>query len=57
MSTTDKAKNKAQEVKGRIKEAAGKATDDRSLETKGKADQAAGNLKQAGEKVKDAVKP
>ena len=56
MSTTDKAKNKAQEVKGHVKEAAGKATNDKTLETKGKADQAAGNLKQAGEKVKDAVK-
>jgi uncharacterized protein YjbJ (UPF0337 family) len=56
MSTTDKAKNKVQEAKGHLKEAAGKATDDRSLEGKGKRDQAAGNLKQAGEKVKDAFK-
>jgi len=55
MSSVDKAKNKAQEVKGRVKEAAGKASDDRSLEAKGKADKAAGNLKQAGEKVKDAL--
>jgi uncharacterized protein YjbJ (UPF0337 family) len=56
MSTADKAKNKIQETKGHLKEAAGKATDDQSLEAKGKRDQAAGNLKQAGEKVKDAVK-
>jgi len=56
MSTADKAKNKAQEVKGHIKEAAGKATDDRSLEAEGKGDKAKGNLKQAGEKVKDAFK-
>jgi uncharacterized protein YjbJ (UPF0337 family) len=56
MSTVDKAKNKAQEVKGHAKEAAGKATKDRSLEAKGKKDQVAGNLKQAGENVKDAVK-
>lgn len=56
MSTADKAKNKVQEAKGHLKEAAGKATDDRSLEGKGKRDQAAGNLKQAGEKVKDAFK-
>jgi len=54
MSTADKAKNKVQEGKGRLKEAAGKATDDRSLEAKGKRDKASGNLKQAGEKVKDA---
>jgi len=56
MSTTDKAKNKAQEVRGRVKEAAGKATNDQELENRGKADQAAGDLKQAGEKIKDAVK-
>ena len=54
MSTVDKAKNKVQEGKGHLKEAAGKATDDRSLEAKGKRDKASGNLKQAGEKVKDA---
>jgi uncharacterized protein YjbJ (UPF0337 family) len=56
MSTVDKAKNKAQAVKGRVKEATGKATNDRTLEAKGKADKASGNLKQAGEKLKDAVK-
>ncbi len=56
MSTVDKAKNKAQAVKGSVKEATGKATNDRTLEAKGKADKAAGNLKQAGEKLKDAVK-
>ncbi|MDA8264929.1 MAG: CsbD family protein [Actinomycetota bacterium] len=56
MSATDKAKNSAQEAKGIIKETAGKATGDRSLEAKGKSDRVKGNLKQAGEKVKDAGK-
>ncbi len=56
MSAIDKAKNKGQEVKGRLEEAAGKATDDRSREVKGKRDKASGNLKQAGEKVKDALR-
>jgi uncharacterized protein YjbJ (UPF0337 family) len=56
MSAIDKAKDKAQAAKGQVKEAAGKATDDRSLEAEGKGDQVAGNLKQAGEKVKDAFK-
>jgi len=56
MSATDKAKNKVQEAKGSVKEAAGRSTRDRSLEAEGKKDQVAGNLKQAGEKVKDAVK-
>jgi uncharacterized protein YjbJ (UPF0337 family) len=56
MSAIDKAKDKAQATKGQVKEAAGKATDDRSLQAEGKGDQVAGNLKQAGEKLKDAVK-
>jgi len=56
MSTVDKAKNKVQEAKGKVKEAAGKATDDRSLQAKGQKDKTTGNLKQAGEKVKDAFR-
>ncbi|MEP6661092.1 MAG: CsbD family protein [Acidimicrobiales bacterium] len=55
MSATDKAKNAAQEVKGKVKEAAGKVTDDERLEHEGRADQAKSDLKQAGEKVKDAL--
>ena len=56
MSATDKVKNKAQAAKGTVKEKAGKATNDRSLQAKGKADKGSGNLKQAGEKIKDAFK-
>ena len=56
MSSVKKVKNKAQEAKGHLKEAAGKATNDRTLQAKGKGDKAAGNLKQAGEKVKDAFR-
>jgi uncharacterized protein YjbJ (UPF0337 family) len=56
MSGIDKMKNKAQEVTGEGKEAAGKATDDRDLQAEGEKDQAAGNAKQAGEKVKDIFK-
>lgn len=56
MSTEDKLSNKAQELKGKMKEGAGDATDDESLENEGRADQAKGNLKQAGEKVKDTFK-
>ena len=55
MGVVDKAKDKAQAAKGTVKEKAGKATNDRSLEAEGKGDKAAGNLKQAGEKVKDAL--
>jgi uncharacterized protein YjbJ (UPF0337 family) len=56
MSGIDKMKNKAEELSGQGKEAAGKATNDRDLEAEGKADQTSGNLKQAGEKVKDVFK-
>ena len=56
MATEDKAANKVTEGKGKIKETIGKATDDQELEAEGKGDQAKGNLKQAGEKVKDAFK-
>jgi uncharacterized protein YjbJ (UPF0337 family) len=56
VSATDKAKEKAQAAKGRIKKETGKALDDPYLEGEGKADQVKGNMKQAGEKVKDAFK-
>jgi uncharacterized protein YjbJ (UPF0337 family) len=56
MSGIDKMKNKAEELGGKGKEAVGDATDDRDLQAEGQKDQASGNLKQAGEKVKDAFK-
>ena len=49
----DKMENKAEELTGKGKEAAGDATGDRDLQAEGKADQTTGNLKQAGEKVKE----
>jgi len=54
MTTTDKAKNTGQQAKGKMKEAAGKLSGNDNLRAEGKADQTKGNLKQAGEKVKDA---
>src|SRR3954453_6993247 len=56
MSGVDKMKNKAQELSGEGKESLGEATDNRDLQAEGTKDQMAGNLKQAGEKVKDAFK-
>jgi uncharacterized protein YjbJ (UPF0337 family) len=56
MSFVDKAKNKVENLGGQAKEAAGKASDDKSTENEGKADQVKANLKDAGEKVKDAFK-
>ena len=56
MSLDDKAKNKAEEMQGKGKEAVGQATGDDELKAEGQADQTKGNLKQAGEKVKDVFK-
>jgi uncharacterized protein YjbJ (UPF0337 family) len=54
MGLDDKISNSAEDAKGKLKEAAGKATDDERLEAEGQADQSKADLKQAGEKVKDA---
>jgi uncharacterized protein YjbJ (UPF0337 family) len=54
MSATDKIKNKSEEVGGKVKAKVGDATGDDKLKAEGQADQIKGNLKQAGEKVKDA---
>jgi uncharacterized protein YjbJ (UPF0337 family) len=56
MTKQDKAKNVAQVAKGKVKEATGREIGDEDLEDEGKLDQVKGNLKQAGEKVKDAFK-
>ena len=56
MGLGDKINNKAEELKGKGKEATGKATGDKELEAEGHADQVKGNLKQAGEKIKDVFK-
>ncbi|HWJ65464.1 MAG TPA: CsbD family protein [Nocardioides sp.] len=56
MGLDDKISNAAEEKTGKAKEALGKATDDEEMEAEGKGDQVKGNLKQAGEKVKDAFK-
>ncbi len=56
MGFEDKAENMKDDVAGKAKEATGKATDDHELEAEGRTDQAQADLKQAGEKVKDAFK-
>jgi uncharacterized protein YjbJ (UPF0337 family) len=56
MGTDDKLRNQGQDLKGKAKETVGRATDDEELEAQGRADQAESSLKQAGEKVKDAIK-
>ncbi|MCP2246419.1 MULTISPECIES: CsbD family protein [Lentzea] len=56
MGTDDKLDAKADELKGKVKEGVGDATDDKGLETEGKVDQAKGHLSESAEKVKDAFK-
>jgi uncharacterized protein YjbJ (UPF0337 family) len=52
----NKSRNTTQKVKGQLKEAAGAVTGDERLEAEGRADKTEANLKQAGEKVKDAFR-
>ena len=56
MATDDKLRNQGEDLKGKAKETIGRATDDEELEAQGRADQAKSSVKQAGEKVKDAIK-
>jgi len=56
MGAEKKAKNKAKVIKGKTKKHVGRATGNERLKTEGRADQVSGNLKNAGEKVKDAFR-
>jgi uncharacterized protein YjbJ (UPF0337 family) len=50
------ASGKSDELKGRVKQAAGVLTGDKKLKREGKADQAVGKIKQKVEKVIDKVR-
>lgn len=54
MGNKDKARNILQIAMGKMKQATGKRVGNPKLEASGRSDQMTGNLKQAGEKVKDA---
>jgi len=56
MSIAKKMAHKAEAVKGSLKKTAGRLTGSRRLRAKGRGDQVKGNMKQAGAKIKDAVK-
>ncbi|MTD14655.1 CsbD family protein [Nakamurella sp. YIM 132087] len=56
MSMGDKVKHAAEEAGGKVKEAAGRATNNDDLRAEGQADQASANVKRAGDKVEDAAK-
>jgi uncharacterized protein YjbJ (UPF0337 family) len=55
MGLKNKAKNTGETIKGDAKQKVGKATGNEQWQAEGKVDSAKGNLKQAGEKVKDAL--
>jgi len=56
MGLSDKAKNAADDVAGKAKEAVGTVSGDHDLESEGKVDQGKSSLKKAGENIKDAFR-
>jgi uncharacterized protein YjbJ (UPF0337 family) len=56
MGADEKLGNAAKDVSGKIKEGVGRATDNPDLEAEGRAEQTEADLRQAGEKVKDALR-
>ncbi len=56
VSFVDKIKNKVGELRGRGKETAGKATDNRDLRADGASERGIADLRNAGEKTKDAFR-
>ena len=56
MGMDDKIRHGAEELKGKVKETLGDATDNERLEAEGKAEESKADLKQAGEHLKDARK-
>ncbi|WP_213456793.1 CsbD family protein [Rhizomonospora bruguierae] len=55
MGFAEKAQHEFDELKGKVKERAGTATDNERMRGEGRADQSEANAKQAGEHVKDAA--
>ncbi|RCV49554.1 CsbD family protein [Marinitenerispora sediminis] len=55
MKIRDRAVHTAHEVKGKVKEAAGRATHNERLVAEGKAEQARGAVEQRGQRIRDAV--
>lgn len=56
MSAADKARNKLQQLQGRMRAATGTALNDPGMRARGRSDERIGHLKDAGEKVKDAFR-
>ncbi|MFI7023039.1 MULTISPECIES: CsbD family protein [unclassified Micromonospora] len=56
MGFEDKFNNTTENTTGKVKEGVGRATDNEQLEAEGRGDQMRANIKQAGEKIKDAFR-
>jgi uncharacterized protein YjbJ (UPF0337 family) len=56
MGGKKKVENAMESAKGKVKEKTGDATDNRDLQAEGQAEKTKSDLKQAGEKVKDAFR-
>ncbi|MGW3659858.1 CsbD family protein [Streptomyces sp. NPDC005151] len=51
-----KAKAKAKQVKGKLKETTGKAMDDKTMQAEGRGEQVLGKVQETAEKASDRVK-
>jgi uncharacterized protein YjbJ (UPF0337 family) len=56
MGKDDKLSNKLDEMQGEAKEKVGDATGDKGMQRQGQRDQTKADVKQAGEKLKDAAR-
>ncbi|MFI5758641.1 CsbD family protein [Streptomyces sp. NPDC051569] len=56
MTTEKKTSAKAQQAKGAVKETAGRAVGNERLTAEGRTERATGDMRQAGEKAKDAFR-
>lgn len=56
MSVTNKAKNAAEDAKGKAKEAVGKVTGNERMQAEGQVDQDSAHVKQAAERAKETAK-
>jgi uncharacterized protein YjbJ (UPF0337 family) len=55
MGLEDKARHTSETMRGKAKNAVGRAKGDKDMEAEGKVEEMLGHLKQAGEQVKDAI--
>lgn len=56
MGLGDKISNAAENLKGKAKESAGKASDNEQLQAEGQGDQFSAGAKKVGEDIKDTLK-